>query len=126
MAGFAGSFLTKLTTGASGDSVSGLPTHVPDEVAASIQKGGLHRDLQYALLVVLSEIVVELGDYKDAELKVAHRELAAKFAELYWQQAVKIRSWTLPTSRISPLAQRVGVVNRLKEAYRQVASERGG
>ena len=41
---------------------------------------------KFALLIAIADLAVELGHDDDRPLALAHRALAAKFIELYWQQ----------------------------------------
>lgn len=50
-------------------------------------EGDFTATYKYALLISLADISVERGGDDSAELRITHRQLAAKFVELYWQQS---------------------------------------
>jgi 5-methylcytosine-specific restriction endonuclease McrA len=66
-------------------------TPSPEEQLAFLSKlqrlfneGDFTATYKYALLIALADLAVELGEVD--RLRITHRQLAAKFVELYWQQ----------------------------------------
>jgi hypothetical protein len=52
-----------------------------------LSEGSFVATYKYALLVALVELAIERGDDSNAELVLPIRDIAGKFAELYWRQA---------------------------------------
>lgn len=50
-------------------------------------EGDFTATYKFALLIALSDLAVELGDDDGGTLTISHHQIAAKFIELYWQQA---------------------------------------
>ena len=72
---------------------TGAPT--PDERLAFLvnlerllSEGSFVATYKYALLIALAELAVERADDSGAEFEITIRDLAAKFIELYWRQAL--------------------------------------
>ncbi|MCU0975539.1 MAG: hypothetical protein MUC71_04410 [Steroidobacteraceae bacterium] len=52
-----------------------------------LSEGSFVATYKYALLVALVELAIERGDDSNRELTLPIRDIADKFAELYWRQA---------------------------------------
>ena len=52
-----------------------------------LSEGSFVATYKYALLVALVELAIERGDDSNRELELPIRDIADKFAELYWRQA---------------------------------------
>lgn len=52
-----------------------------------LSEGSFVATYKYALLVALVELAIERGDDSNRELELPIRDIAEKFAELYWRQA---------------------------------------
>lgn len=52
-----------------------------------LSEGSFVATYKYALLIALVELAIERGDDSNRELKLTIRDIADKFAELYWRQA---------------------------------------
>jgi len=52
-----------------------------------LSEGSFVATYKYALLVALVELAIERGDNSNRELELPIRDIADKFAELYWRQA---------------------------------------
>jgi 5-methylcytosine-specific restriction endonuclease McrA len=50
-------------------------------------EGDFTATYKFALLIALADLAVELGKDDGEALEINHRQIAAKFIELYWQQA---------------------------------------
>jgi len=57
-----------------------------------LSEGSFVATYKYALLVALVELAIERGDESDRELALPIRDIADKFAELYWRQAAPYQS----------------------------------
>ena len=55
-------------------------------------EGDFTATYKYALLIALADLAVELGRDDDEPLRLANQSIAAKFIELYWQQAAPYSS----------------------------------
>ena len=79
-------------------------------------EGDFSATYKYALLAALVELAVEKGDDSGAQLPLTMREIAEKFAELYWPQTVPYIS-RQPGTRRGILNQNFGqqaaVINHL-------------
>ena len=79
-------------------------------------EGDFSATYKYALLVSLVELSVEKGDDSGASLKLTPREIAEKFAELYWPQTAPYVSRQAGTHQgvlTQNLGKQAAVINHL-------------
>lgn len=53
-----------------------------------LQSGSFSSTYKFALLISLSRLAIERGEDTDASLTLEYTDIAEKFIELYWKQAV--------------------------------------
>ena len=84
-------------------------------------EGDFTATYKFALLIALADLAVELGGDDGEPLKLHHRDIAAKFIELYWQQTAPY-SMGRPDSVAGVLSQNNGapaaVINAISEFRR--------
>jgi 5-methylcytosine-specific restriction endonuclease McrA len=68
-------------------------------------EGAFTATYKYALLIALTDLAVEAGRDDDQALRITHHQLAVKFIELYWQQAVP---YGAPGREVGILQQNTG------------------
>lgn len=103
-----------------------MSSHTPPSPAEQIRflqqlqrlldEGSFVATYKYALLHAIADLCVTRGDDSGAPLTLATDEIAERFIELYWRQAVPFPAPTEPEILAQNTGRQAAVVRRVKEA----------
>ena len=92
-----------------------------------LSEGSFVATYKYALLVALVELAIERGDDTNRELSLPIRDIADKFAELYWRQAAPYEAdghSGTPFVLHQNTGRQAGAITRLAQLRDQLAGSR--
>ena len=93
------------------------------EFLAKLQRlfaeGDFTATYKFALLISMADLAVEIGHDDDRPLRLSHYQLAVKFIDLYWQQAIPYGHGSgVPTVLVQNIGAKAAVVSAIS-VFRQ-------